>query len=314
MPYPKHLDKADIFEAVSKRFPSAKTDTILALMGLAETKDLNPLDNQLQLTFAYSKDANGQSSQKGIPLIGIDGFRAIAARSGKYLGGTAPLFARLNSAGEIVWNEAWVEEWGYPIACKMGIYVRDAKEPTYSVVHFNEYAGYRKLSEKEIKEGKIKPEKYDAYGKPQVLSSMWATKFLLMLAKCCEAVAIRRACPDELSGLYTGDEFSGINGQNLINATTGSSFTGETVSEVDAVKVRKATTAKPANNSPITPKDELMFKIKANADLLGDDFLSEVRGNWKNLTPEMIETYTDAVNTAIQRNIDNQPAKDAVSG
>jgi len=313
MPYPKHLDKAEIYAAVSKRFASADTDTIITLMSLAETKDLNPLDNQLQLTFAKSKDSNGQFVTKGIVLIGIDGFRAIAARSGKYLGGTAPLFARMNQAGEIVWSEAWFEEWGFPIACKMGIYVKDAPEPTYSVVHFNEYAGYRKMSASEIKEGK-KPDKIDNYGNAQVLSPIWATKFLLMLAKCCEAVGIRRACPDELSGLYTGDEFSGINGQNLINASTGSSFTGESVSEVDAVKVRKTTTPKPAENAPITPKDELMFKIKANTDLLGDDFLSEVRSNWKNLTPEMIETYTDAVNTAIQRNIDNQPVKEAVSG
>ncbi|MDT9694016.1 recombinase RecT, partial [Streptomyces sp. P9(2023)] len=38
------------------------------------------------------------------------------------------------------------------------------------------------------------------------LSSMWETKGALMLGKCAEALALRKAFPIDLSGLYTAEE------------------------------------------------------------------------------------------------------------
>ncbi|WRS30568.1 phage recombination protein Bet [Actinomycetaceae bacterium MB13-C1-2] len=113
---------------------------------------------------------------------GIDGFRLIARRaadkSGEALSISQPYFATPDGK--------WLDFWPYdkpPIAAKVMVKRGDGEFP--AVAMFREYAGTTSKGE---------------------LTRMWATKPSVMIGKCAEALALRKAFPLDLSGLYTTDE------------------------------------------------------------------------------------------------------------
>lgn len=114
--------------------------------------------------------------------VSIDGFRLIAERSGHYAGQLGPWW----TADGKTWVAVWLEKTP-PAAARIGVMRNDFKEPLYAVAKFESY-------KQTNKEGQ--------------LSSLWAKMPELMIAKVAEALALRRAFPAELSGLYTSDEMA----------------------------------------------------------------------------------------------------------
>jgi phage recombination protein Bet len=116
----------------------------------------------------------------------IDGFRLIAERTGRYEGQTEQQWCGPDG----VWRDVWAERVP-PVAARIGVYKRGFREPVYAVAAWKEFAVY-KLDN-------------------QTLTRFWSRMPSHMLSKVAEALALRKAFPQDLSGLYTTDEMDRSN-------------------------------------------------------------------------------------------------------
>ena len=105
---------------------------------------------------------------------GIDGLRSIAERSGE-LDGSATYW--IGDAEGSRWSDVWLGS-KPPAAAKTIIYRKGCSHSFVGVARYADYAG----------------------------QGLWSKMPSAMLAKCSEALALRKAFPADMSGVYTVDE------------------------------------------------------------------------------------------------------------
>jgi len=175
------LDAAGLVQRKRNQAPTwAPRATVAAFLQQCARTGLDPIARQI-----YCIERAGKWQIQ----ISIDGARLVAQRTGEYRGQTA---AQWTGDG-IQWFDVWLFDTP-PAAARVGVYREGFIEPLYAVARWSSYAVYNDVWENGRKTNK------------QTLSSMWAKMPDVMLSKVAEMLALRKAFPQDLSGLYSTEE------------------------------------------------------------------------------------------------------------
>ena len=168
-------------ELIKQQIAVGCSDGELALFGqVCNRTGLDPFTRQIYAVVRPTWNAATRQKEPKMTIqLSIDGFRTIAARSGFYAG------SQTYWCGEDgVWLDVWLRQ-APPSAAKTEVYRKGCDRPFVGVARFNAYAQKKVSGE---------------------LSGQWPTMPDVMIGKCSEALALRKAFPGDLSGFYSTEE------------------------------------------------------------------------------------------------------------
>lgn len=185
--------------------PGATETEFRMLLEVAKLRRLNPFLKQIHFVKRKSKDDNGNWRETWTSQVAIDGLRAIAQRTGLYDGQDDVTFER--------------DKDGLILSARVAVYRKDWSRPAIGVARWSEYV-------QTTRDGT--PTKF------------WNTMPHVMIGKCAEALALRKAFPEDMSDLYTEEEMQQAdNAQHADTGTNGermSPHAGPGESTADAPK------------------------------------------------------------------------------
>lgn len=142
-------------------------DELALFLYTAQRTGLDPLARQIYCIMRKDRGVAKMTIQTG-----IDGYRLIADRTGNYAPGRATTY-EYTEDGKVLSATSYVMK-----------YAKNVWHEVSATAFWDEYVA-----------------QYNGQ-----VQGLWASKPRIMLGKCAEALALRRAFPAELSGLYTDTE------------------------------------------------------------------------------------------------------------
>lgn len=218
----------------------ASPDDVALFVATCERTGLDPFARQI-MPSSRNVNKNGSWVTVWNWLVTIDGLRKIAVDSGDYEGQEGPWWCGKDGA----WKEIWTADTA-PFAAKVLVHRKGFRTGLAGIARYDAYVQKKKD------------------GQP---NSVWSTLADHMTAKCAEALALRRAYPNEMAGLYTEDE--GV----VIETTTPTeeepTSTEWTKEDTDAATCAIGDLVETLMALEV-PDEEIQKAIKKPKDLIGD--------------------------------------------
>lgn len=247
---------------VDRQGNNRSDEDLMLFLYTCKRTGLDPLAKQIYAIYRWDSRLG---KEKMTIQAGIDGFRLIAQRNGDYAGQDEAIFTPEDESSQ------------YPVKAIVTIYkmVKGERVPFTATARWAEYVNFDKNGEPEF---------------------MWKKMPYLMLAKCAESLALRKAFPNELSGIYTDSEMQqSANPSILGDLPVPERFKKETEVVVDhgapddesRPEIKKAEPVEA--ESPSDESSDVTKQNKSKVDTNGTNKISEMRERIEQMKKEAKE-------------------------